>query len=132
MEEWQKAIFETIESVTDMVDEFFTGVTEIVEVLADEVQSTIGVEIEQYLQDIFDQITEIFDLDEDETLSSEWQANFTYFTSYPMEPNLEEHPACIGCRNFHGQIYNGNLFVCAMHPYGWEAENCPDWESNKI
>ncbi len=126
MEEWQKTIFETIESVTDMVDEFFLGVTDLVEALADEVQNTIGVEIDQYLQDIFAPIAEIYS--ELEEIVGETEATFTY----PMEPTIEQHPACIGCRNYHGQIYNGNLFVCAMHPYGWEAENCPDWDSTRI
>lgn len=129
MEEWQKSIFETIESVADMVDEFFMEVTEIVEAFADEVQNTIGVEIDQYLQDIFDQITETYYFEEEENLTIEWQA---YFNTSSIEPTLEQHPACIGCCNYHGQIYNGNLFVCAMHPYGWEAESCPDWESSKI
>jgi len=126
MEEWQKTIFETIESVTDMVDEFFLGVTDLVEALADEVQNTIGVEIDQYLQDIFAPIAEIYS--ELEEIVGETEATFTY----PMEPTIEQHPACIGCRNYHGQIYNGNLFICAMHPYGWEAENCPDWDSTRI
>ncbi|MFB8789127.1 MAG: hypothetical protein U7123_09820 [Potamolinea sp.] len=126
MEEWQKTIFETIESVTDMVDEFFLGVTDLVEALADEVQNTIGVEIDQYLQDIFAPIAEIYS--ELEEIVGETEATFTY----PMEPTIEQHPACIGCRNYHGQIYNGNLFVCAMHPYGWESENCPDWDSTRI
>lgn len=126
MEEWQKTIFEAIESVTEMVDEFFLGVTEIAEALADEVENTIGVEFEQYFQDIFAPIAEIYA--ELEEIVGETDASFTY----PIEPKLDEHPACIGCSNYHGQIYNGNLFVCAMHPYGWEAESCPDWESSKI
>jgi len=23
------------------------------------------------------------------------------------------------------------LLVCAMHPHGWEDENCPDWEKEE-
>lgn len=35
--------------------------------------------------------------------------------------------ACLGCENFHGTVYGGNMFVCAMHPYGWQDdEDCPD------
>jgi hypothetical protein len=50
---------------------------------------------------------------------------------HTLEPMLNEHPACVGCRNYHGYAYNGVPFVCAMHPYGWEAgdRSCPDWES---
>lgn len=46
-----------------------------------------------------------------------------------VEPMFNEHPACVGCRHYHGQTYNGVMFVCGMYPYGWEGEKCPDWES---
>lgn len=47
-----------------------------------------------------------------------------------VEPLLQNYPACVGCRNFCGQSYGGNTLVCAMHPFGPEAERqCPDWES---
>ena len=36
MEEWSKGIFELIDSVACMVDEFFLDVTEMVEVFADD------------------------------------------------------------------------------------------------
>jgi hypothetical protein len=35
--------------------------------------------------------------------------------------------SCQGCSNYHGEVYNGNLLVCAIHPYGWEDESCPDF-----
>ncbi|MBO3462116.1 hypothetical protein G7B40_031055 [Aetokthonos hydrillicola Thurmond2011] len=34
---------------------------------------------------------------------------------------------CQNCQNFHGQAYGGNTLVCAIHPYGWQDENCPDF-----
>ena len=34
---------------------------------------------------------------------------------------------CQGCRNHHGASYQGNYFVCAMHPYG-NGDECPDFE----
>jgi hypothetical protein len=123
MEEWPKSIFEILESVTSLVDEFFVEVTEMVEVFAEDVQNTVGVEIDQYLQDMFEPIVEIYY--EIEELVGESEQTFPY----PVEPTLEKHPACIGCHHYHGQVYGGNLFVCAMHPYGWETEDCPDWGS---
>ncbi|MUG93338.1 hypothetical protein F7734_13230 [Scytonema sp. UIC 10036] len=36
--------------------------------------------------------------------------------------------ACEGCKHYHGIIYNGVPFFCAMHPYGYENNECPDWE----
>lgn len=124
MEEWPKDIFEILESVADMVDEFFLGVTDMVEIVANDVQNTVGIDIDQCLQDMFGPISEIFaDLEE-----MVGETDQTYY-SYPVEPTVEKNPACVGCHHYHGQVYSGNLFVCAMHPYGWEAENCPDWES---
>jgi hypothetical protein len=46
-----------------------------------------------------------------------------------VDPWLNDHPACVGCRHYHGQAYGGNMFICAMHPYGAEDNQCPDWES---
>jgi hypothetical protein len=124
MEEWPKSIVEMMESVANMVDEFFLGVTEMVDVFASEIESTVGVEIDQCLQDMFEPIIELYA--ELEEMVGETEHAFTY----PEEPTLEQHPACIGCRHYHGQVYAGNLFVCAMHPYGWDTQECPDWESH--
>lgn len=114
-----------LESVACMVDEFFLEVTEMVEVFADDVQNTVGIDLDQYLQDMFEPIAELYSELEDLVGDTEQ----TYY-SYPVEPTPETQPACVGCHHYHGQIYSGNLFVCAMHPYGWETEDCPDWESS--
>ncbi|MCS6782916.1 MAG: hypothetical protein RMI89_02535 [Gloeomargarita sp. SKYBB_i_bin120] len=45
-----------------------------------------------------------------------------------LEPLVMEQPACVGCKHYHGQVYNGQILVCAMHPYGVEGTSCPDWE----
>ncbi|HIK54932.1 MAG TPA: hypothetical protein IGS37_07200 [Synechococcales cyanobacterium M55_K2018_004] len=49
--------------------------------------------------------------------------------SQTVDPLINQHPACVGCQHYHGQEYNGVMLVCGMHPYGWEGEECPDWES---
>jgi hypothetical protein len=126
MEDWSKSVFEVVESVADMVDEFFVSVSEIVEVMTDEFQNTVGVEIDQYLQDMFEPIAELYA--ELEELVGDTDTTF----GYPVEPSAEKHPACIGCHHYHGQVYSGNLLVCAMHPYGWDTEDCPDWENQKF
>ncbi|MBR8839043.1 MAG: hypothetical protein DSM106950_34840 [Stigonema ocellatum SAG 48.90 = DSM 106950] len=38
---------------------------------------------------------------------------------------------CVGCKHFHGVIYNDTQLICGMHPYGCEGDQCPDWESIK-
>jgi hypothetical protein len=50
-----------------------------------------------------------------------------------IDPNINPlaivNSACVECKYFHGNIYEGILFVCGIHPYGWSDENCPDWEA---
>ena len=129
MEKWQKDFFELLETVGDEVDQFFQGVTETVdsffeltEEITEQVQNTIVTEIDQYLNELAEPIFEVY-WELEEVMGEVDQP-----LPYPVEPTQQEHPACIGCRHYHGQVYSGNLLVCGMHPYGWEDENCPDWE----
>ncbi len=46
-----------------------------------------------------------------------------------FQPLINQHPACVGCQHYHGQVYGDTLLVCGMHPYGWEGETCPDHEA---
>jgi hypothetical protein len=47
-----------------------------------------------------------------------------------VRPSASRHPACRGCQHYHGQMYGENLLVCGMHPYGWDGDDCPDWEGD--
>ena len=42
---------------------------------------------------------------------------------------LEDRTDCQTCKNHHGQTYGGVEFVCAVHPYGYGNNNCPDYEA---
>ncbi|KAB8333597.1 hypothetical protein SD80_012430 [Scytonema tolypothrichoides VB-61278] len=37
--------------------------------------------------------------------------------------------ACQGCKNYHGRYYGGTILICGIHPYGWNGDNCPDYQS---
>ena len=129
MEQWEKNILQIVETVTDEVERFFSGVTEMVDDLVDlseeiteQIQNTIATEIDLYLNELAEPLFEVYwELEE---IVGEGDQPFPY----PVEPTPEEHPACMGCLHYHGQVYSGNLLVCGMHPYGWDEENCPDWE----
>lgn len=127
MEDWSKSIFETLDSLADMVDEYFVEFTNAVEELADEWHNTVGAEIEKCFQDI---VQEFVDFDYFDFLDSESSMGETeeFFTP-PDESAFEQPLACVGCRNYHGRSYGGNMFICGMHPYGWDTDNCPDWEA---
>lgn len=128
MEKWQKDFFEMLETVADEVERFFQGVSEIVDSVVDfseevseQVHNTLSVEFDQYLNDLAEPLFEVY-----------WELEFVGEAEHPfpyrIEPSAELHPACVGCRHYHGQVYNDNLLVCGMHPYGWDGGDCPDCE----
>ncbi|MBD1217595.1 hypothetical protein RI030_07470 [Aphanizomenon flos-aquae NRERC-008] len=134
MEKWQKDLISMIEAVADEVEQFFLGINdmvdaffEITEEVTEEVQSTLAADIdafttlhEQFLQDLTEPILGIYW----EDISEDLDPGFPY----KVEATLEKNIACIGCSNYHGQVYGGNLLVCGMHPHGSDDGNCPDWE----
>lgn len=130
MEDWPKNLFTSLEQITAEMERFFQDMTEIWEVVAQEVQNSIATEVEYLWQDLCEPLADFyteFDLE----INAEFD-DFSFeedsFFSHKIDSTWEHHPACRGCSHYHGQVYNGNLLVCAMHPYGWEEENCPDWE----
>jgi hypothetical protein len=50
-------------------------------------------------------------------------------TEQTVDPLINEHKVCVGCRHYHGQAYGGEMLVCGMHPYGCQTDQCTDWES---
>ncbi|NET00054.1 MAG: hypothetical protein F6K62_00230 [Sphaerospermopsis sp. SIO1G2] len=126
MEPWEKDLVEIIETVADEVEHFFQGINnmvdsffELTEEITDQIQNSI-------VTDLMDQWLDVYwDM---EDMVSDIDPGFPY----SVEATKERNPACIGCNNYHGQVYGGNLLVCGMHPHGWDDENCPDWESSSI
>ncbi|MBU7582053.1 MAG: hypothetical protein KAF91_03950 [Nostoc sp. TH1S01] len=129
MEEWQKDLMGIVETVAEEVERFFQGMNDMVdsffdltEELTEQVQNNIAADVEQYLQEISAPFLEMYW--ELEDVVADADPGFPY----SLEATPEQNPACIGCTNYHGQVYGGNLLVCAMHPHGWDDQNCPDWE----
>ncbi|GCL43665.1 hypothetical protein NIES80_33830 [Dolichospermum planctonicum] len=138
MEQWQKDLIDMIENVADEVEQFFLGMNDMVdaffefaEEITEEVQSTYVADIdnfarlhEQFLQELAEPILEIYWELEDINITEDVDPGFPY----AVEATIKKNAACIGCSHYHGQVYGGNLLVCAMHPHGWDDQNCPDWE----
>ena len=139
MEDWWKQL----EKAAEEVEGFFKDVSSAMELLAEEVGKTLETftqevqeilvtEVDRCVDDLIDIIQES-DFEQDsgfwEDFDNLVESEFIDVTTY--KPSLENHPACIGCRHYHGKAYNGNLLVCAIHPYGYEDTTCPDWESPK-
>jgi hypothetical protein len=130
MDNWQKDFLEMMEGVATEVECFFIGMGEAVdslfelsEEITEQIQNTLATEIDQYFNELVDPIFEVYSELEDLVIEDVEQS-----FPYRVEPTTEKNPACIGCRHYHGQVYSGNLLVCAMHPLGWEDSHCPDWE----
>lgn len=142
MEDWSKDFFGVMENAVSEVEHFFSEMgeefVEMLDVLAkmseeftEEVQNNLINDIDAYfnefdglLNEFIEPIIEIcrdFDPQFDEIDLS----MVTY-----VDPSPTQQPACRGCRNYHGQVYGGNLLVCAMHPTGVESESCADWETD--
>jgi hypothetical protein len=136
METWERELWVMMEAIVDGIEEFVTEVAKEVESAVDTVlevseawvsqlEAAIAPDLEQRLNEFLDPILEAclgLDLRMEETIQP---------VVNTVEPIFNDHPACVGCRHYHGQPYNGVMLVCGMHPFGWEEQNqkCPDWES---
>ena len=118
-----------VKEATDAAIEFTDSMIQISEVVGEQVQETLLTEAEQVVEILAEQIDEwlgpgqfSFDID------LYWQPDLSEPWVERVTPSATTHPACVGCKNYHGRIYDGNLLVCGMHPYGWDGDECPDWE----
>ena len=155
MDNWEENIINWLTDVQKGIDNFYQQVDEdinrTIKVVNQEIDQWME-DCEEYLDDItieFHQLiidtdsffTEFINLFLDDVIIHEdySQENYTenwdtenweewFEEDYKRKPNPQKYPACVGCSNYHGHSYGGNLLVCAMHPYGWENENCPDWQ----
>lgn len=49
-------------------------------------------------------------------------------TFYP-DNNYSVPATCDGCSNYHGGFYGKHQLICAIHPNGYDGEDCPDYTS---
>lgn len=140
MDDWQRQWWKQLEKTATDMEDFLTEVGKATESFVDEVSDNVDLfleqiginvveEVDSFIQDFVDVVITTSD-EIDAVLGEDWD-NFTDddFTSVSFHPpSAYNNPACINCANYHGQSYNGNLLVCAMHPHGWDDNNCPDWE----
>lgn len=145
MDDWQKDFFKMLDDVGVELEEIFQNVGEAVDIwfddlnqtfghihetfdlLTEEFQNSVGTDIKEYFQEIFEPLVDIY-AEIEEMSFDDTPSDTDSFINPKIEATPEHHPACIGCHNYHGRVYNGSLLVCGMHPYGWDDQNCPDWE----
>ncbi|MBF2048938.1 MAG: hypothetical protein EDM05_67825 [Leptolyngbya sp. IPPAS B-1204] len=144
MENWQQDWFKAFETIAAEVGQLFEAVgrdlaeatdalLDLSEEVADDVEDTLN-QIDEVLAPKLEQLDEQIGQWLDPVVQAIWGIEATIDravepVTHTVEPWLNQHPACIGCRNYHGQQYGGNFLVCAMHPYGVEeGVECPDKE----
>jgi len=122
-QDWQKSTSQLEENLNNFA-------TEIENVFTEELSQFV-IEFDTLIEDFFRIIIDenFINQDDENGNNSSYGDFIVWFEEQKIQPNSNTHPACIGCANYHGRVYNGNLLVCGMHPYGWDDENCPDWEA---
>lgn len=139
MDGWQQDWWKMLDSVVEGVEQFFQDMSrdmneaaeallDFSEELADQIEAAVSPGLDQFDQQIGEWMEPVlqailgFESSIDRAVEP---------VTHTVEPWLNQHPVCIGCRHYHGQSYGGNLLVCAMHPYGIVdgADSCPDKEA---
>lgn len=148
MDNWENNLIDWLNTAQKELESFYTQMNQdwqknteewekIFNQLTEEVEETITTELNELLTEVDSFVIEVVKLFVDEDYLNDVD-DYSYFLDEDefnswlqdtkIKPNSEINPACLGCSNYHGQSYNGNLLVCAMHPYGWDGETCPDWQ----
>ncbi|MGF1497513.1 MAG: hypothetical protein ACFB8W_11910 [Elainellaceae cyanobacterium] len=115
---------DTFHDVAETADEFADAMLQITEAMVGQMEEAIATEIEQFI----DQLDQWFPPPPSHiSLGIEvyWDDDLPWVET--VRPSSDRHPACRGCQHYHGRVYNGELLVCGMHPYGWDGKDCPDW-----
>jgi hypothetical protein len=138
MSDWQKDLAEIWESILTGVEELSN---EVQEASAEVVDLIVGV-AEQFTSDLESIANEFKELNEEIWRDIDWESGLNFDAENPdpdwslyyephREATAEHQPACVGCRNYNGSMFGGNLLVCGFHPYGWQEGQCPDWEGDE-
>lgn len=141
MQDWEKDVWQILAKTATEVESFLREMGEGIEQVVEEVGTAMESMFEPLGEDLFREMDSYigellesdFDLDtrEDFNFFDDLDLDIEFYDISTVEPQADKNPACIGCANYHGKVYGGNLLVCAMHPHGWEEKNCPDWQAKE-
>jgi hypothetical protein len=138
MEDWQQEWFKVWETAMSEVEQFCQGIVQEVDATLDVMLDASDETVDRFYDAIAPSLAEL-DQQLEEWMEPVFLAAYRVESAIQeaaepltrtVEPWLNDHPVCVGCRHYHGQSYGGHMLVCAMHPYGVpEGETtCPDKE----
>jgi ABC-type transporter Mla subunit MlaD len=152
-EDWTRRLGEfledTVRTTETVAEQTLSGFVEAADSVADEVEKQLRPTLEQWADDLSQSLEPLETLldHEAERVSDElnafispivmpladaletWVEALAAPINRHVDPMINDHTVCIGCKHYYGQAHGGNMLVCGMHPYGPDDEQCPDWES---
>jgi hypothetical protein len=126
MEEWQNEVSAVFKDLTTLFDGFGREFTELVEEVTAEAQEILNLQWDE-LKEVLTELWQEFELEFEEPTPFNWDIPIPT----KLIANPATHPACVGCINYNGSAYNGNLLICGMYPYGCNSDACADWEGDR-
>jgi hypothetical protein len=123
MEEWHDRWSQMWKDLTEVVDEFSRDITELTQEITTEAQDILYFQWDE-LKQVLTELWQELELEFEQIEQVNWDAP----VSDRAIPNPLTHATCIGCINYNGTSFGGNLLVCGMHPYGCDSDSCLDWE----
>ncbi len=142
MEDWLTTSLQTLDRLATTVEtQIITFVDQTLDA-TDEALEQFSDQISQQLDQLSETVPPVWAKQVEEQLET-WSASLENLpfqaeslleealrpVNQTLTPLVNEHPVCVGCRNYNGSTYNETMLVCAVHPYGCEGDRCPDWES---
>lgn len=125
----EKFVIESLETTVEQMAETADAVMQLPVAIVEQFEEAVLTECDRFIESIDEwlappiRVYTRFDVQWDDPAEG-WTESWYG----PVEPRSDYHPACVGCRHYHGSTYGGNTLVCGMHPYGWDGTDCPDWE----
>jgi hypothetical protein len=120
MSDWERNFMAWIDELAEQTETALLDLSQDIESAIDEtiqeVKTSFEQEIAPWLNQLLQPILETpleFDFDFDRAVDDVVQP-----FCQTVEPALNQHPICVGCKHYHGQVYGGQMLVCGMHPYG--------------
>lgn len=128
-DDWPPDFSNFLEAIALSFEDFLGEVNQSIEEVAETFQRELSQEIDFFWQDF---VIPLMELEIDWESRLDLTENFTDDSDVWLNPKIEAtantYPACIGCANYHGRLYNETVLVCGIHPSGVNGSHCLDWE----